>query len=86
MYNAPILQYEKYPLQIIRPLCYVPEERIILHAQEVGYAGYTCTCNYQDNSGRKKARKKLESLVEGNSTEKRRLFESLRNIKTEYLP
>jgi tRNA(Ile)-lysidine synthase TilS/MesJ len=80
------LQYEKYPLQIIRPLCYVPEERIILHAQEVGYAGYTCTCNYQDNSARKAARKKLEELTEGDEGKKDRMFAALKNIKFDYLP
>lgn len=82
----PILQYEKYPLQIIRPLCYVPEERIILHAQEVGYAGYTCTCNYQDNSARKSARKKLEELTGGDEGKKDRMFAALKNIKFDYLP
>ena len=82
----PRLKYDKYPVTIIRPLCFADLETIIEHATEHNYISSTCTCNYQDNSGRKKARKKLESLVEGSSAEKRRLFESLRHIKTEYLP
>ena len=82
----PRLKYDKYPVTIIRPLCFADLETIIEHATEHNYISSTCTCNYQDNSVRKKARKKLESLVEGNSAEKRRLFESLRHIKTEYLP
>ena len=81
----PSLKYKKYPITIIRPLCYVAEEKIIEHAIEEGYAGFTCTCNYQDNSFRKEARKKVELITNGDENTRRRLFNSMKNIKPEYL-
>ena len=82
----PRLKYDKFPVSVVRPLCYVSEERLIEHAKEEGYAGFTCTCNYQDNSDRKEARRKLEELTEGSQAKKERLFASLRNIQPLYLP
>ena len=82
----PILHYKKYPLTIIRPLCYAPVEVIIEHCTERGYLTTTCTCTYQENSGRKSARSKLQALTNGSRAEKIRLFESLKHINAEYLP
>ena len=58
------LKYDKYPVTIIRPLYYVFEDRIIDYARENNFLGFTCTCNYQENSQRKNARQKLEDLTE----------------------
>ena len=55
-------------------------------AKAGGYAGYTCTCNFQDNSGRKEARAKLQALTDGDEAKKERLFASMRNIQPLYLP
>ena len=82
----PSLKYDKFPVTVIRPLCYVSVERLIAEAEQGGYAGYTCTCDYQDNSGRKEARAKLEALTDGDQTKKERLFASMRNIQPLYLP
>jgi tRNA 2-thiocytidine biosynthesis protein TtcA len=82
----PRLAYEKYPVTVIRPLCFADIPMIVRHATENGYISATCTCNYQNNSGRKTARSKLEALTDGRYDEKKKLFESLRNINTEYLP
>lgn len=82
----PRLKYEKYPVTVIRPLCFADIPMIVNHATAQGYIMSTCTCTYQDNSGRKDARRKLEALTDGKYVEKVRLFEALRNIKTEYLP
>ena len=82
----PCLKYDNFPITIIRPLCYVSENRIIDYASEKGFKKYTCTCNYQDNSTRKEARCLLEKLTEGDNTKKERLFASLKNIQPLYLP
>ena len=82
----PRLKYDKFPVTVIRPLCYVSEAHLIEHAKAAGYAGFTCTCNYQDNSDRKEARRKLEELTGGSQAKKERLFASLRNIQPLYLP
>ena len=82
----PILRYDNYPVTIIRPLCYVSVDTIIEHAKKEGYYGHTCTCNFQDNSTRKDARKRLELLTDGNQKLKEHLFASLKNIYPDYLP
>ena len=82
----PRLKYDKYPVTIIRPLCFADEQTIIAHARRSGYKSITCTCDYQNNTARKEARKKLEALTGSDTAQKRKLFESLKNIKSEYLP
>lgn len=82
----PKLKYNNYPVTIIRPLCYILEDRLINEAKESGYAGFTCTCDYQENSDRKLARKKVDELTEGDSKIKERMFSALKNIQTSYLP
>ncbi|MCM1322457.1 MAG: tRNA 2-thiocytidine biosynthesis TtcA family protein [Bacteroides sp.] len=82
----PRLAYRRYPVTIIRPLCFADVDTIAEHGKKAGYAAAVCTCAYQDNSGRKTARNRLRALTNGSAAEKRRLFEALRNVKPEYLP
>ncbi|HQL34068.1 MAG TPA: tRNA 2-thiocytidine biosynthesis TtcA family protein [Treponemataceae bacterium] len=82
----PRLAYEKYPVTVIRPLCFADIPMIVRHAEEAGYISSVCTCTYQDNSGRRSARSKLEALTGGSYAEKLKLFEALRNVKQAYLP
>lgn len=82
----PLLNYEKYPVSIIRPLCYVQESQIIEHAVKTGYISETCTCSYMEKSFRKQTRKRLESLTDGDPVKKQHLFNSLKNIDPAYLP
>jgi tRNA(Ile)-lysidine synthase TilS/MesJ len=81
----PRLKYDAYPVTIIRPLCMADEQTIIRHADSEGYISSTCTCTYQDNSGRKEARNRLALLTDGDAMKKQRLFMSLRNVKMDYL-
>ena len=82
----PVLTYKKYPITIIRPLYYAPEKAIIEHAVQQGYSGWTCTCNFQDNSARKDIRRRISLFTDGSETQKEKLFWSLKNRKNEYLP
>lgn len=82
----PVLQYEKYPLKLLRPLYYVPVDLIIEHSINEGWNSQTCTCTFQDNSGRKVARKKLQVLSDGEYSKKKLILDSLRNIDYDYLP
>lgn len=81
----PKVQYDKYPVALIRPLAYCEESEIIEYIQEAGLAQFTCTCEFSAASHRKHIRKEIASLTNGNPTLKRNLFESMRHIKTEYL-
>lgn len=83
---TPRLEYKKYPVTVIRPLCFVDEQAIINYVKQKGYDAMTCTCDYQNNSSRKLARSRLERLTEGDVNLKRHLFSALQNVKTEYLP
>ena len=82
----PCLKYDNFPVTIIRPLIYVCEEKLIKHAVERGYSRYTCTCDYQDNSARKNARKLLEQLTEGSNSKKYMMLNALKNVVPQYLP
>lgn len=82
----PRLSYDKYPVTIIRPLALADLPMIIRHADERRYIRMTCTCDYQENSGRKDARRRLEALTLGRYDEKRKLFDALSRVKTQYLP
>lgn len=82
----PRLKYDKFPVTILRPLCYAPVEMIIDHAKAQGYYGYTCTCDYQENSDRKDARKKIAMITDGDMKDKMRLFNALKNVNLDYLP
>lgn len=83
---APRMQYKNYPLTVIRPLCYADVDSIIDYAEKSGFKSATCTCTYQDNSGRKDARGKLDVLTDGDPLKKKRMLASLKNIYPEYLP
>ena len=74
----PNFKYDRYPLSIIRPLAYCPVSEISAHAKEAGWRSMTCTCTYQDNSGRKAARAKLDALTGGDDRAKWRLFSALK--------
>lgn len=82
----PRLSYKNYPLTIIRPLCYADITQIVEHGNNQGYISTTCTCSYQNNSGRKEARMRLEKLTDGDLKKKRHIFDSLKNVLPEYLP
>lgn len=82
----PSMKYDKYPITIIRPLYYTPVSMIIEHAEESGWKSMTCTCTYQDNSGRKDARRRLEVLTNGDNGQKKRMLLALKNIRPDYLP
>ncbi len=82
----PKLKYQKYPIEIIRPLYYVEEKNIIEYSKQKDFFGYTCTCSYQENSTRKSARKLLEKLTNSESLKKQNMLSALKNVCLEYLP
>ena len=81
----PMVPYEKYPCNIIRPLCYCEESEIIEYVEDAGIRKFTCTCEFSKASHRKSIREEIKSLTKGNSTLKANLFESMRNIRMDYL-
>jgi tRNA 2-thiocytidine biosynthesis protein TtcA len=82
----PVLHYINYPLKIIRPLYLVEEMQIQKLVDELGLVHFTCNCPYNANSERDHIRSRIEQLTNGLPDVKRRLLESLSNIKVAYLP
>jgi tRNA(Ile)-lysidine synthase TilS/MesJ len=82
----PRLCYEKYPLQVIRPLALVPETAIAGFAREEGWLVDREPCAYGDEGERKEYRRRLEALTGGSEEEKRNLFHSMEHLKSDYLP
>jgi tRNA(Ile)-lysidine synthase TilS/MesJ len=81
----PKMQYEKYPLTIIRPLALVQEQSIRDFVTSMGWKAGTCSCDYGADGERKRYQKKLDELTDGKEDTKRLLFKSMSNIREEYL-
>ena len=73
-------------LTIIRPLAYVREEAMVRLAQELGIAGMgQSKCANDDTSHRMLIKKMLRQFEQDNPMIVTNIFNSLQNIKTEYL-
>ena len=82
----PILQLDKMPLQLIRPLCLIDEADIITYAAMRGYEKQTKLCPFEHVSSREKVKELLEHIKTLNPEAIDSLFGAMTNIKTDYLP
>lgn len=81
----PMVPYEKYPVSVIRPLCYCEEQEIEAFVRDLGLVCPSCNCGISSNSNRIHIRKQIEALTMGKSTLKQNIFESMGNIQMDYL-
>ncbi len=81
----PRLEYEKYPLEVIRPLALVEEDSIRGFAREQGWLATTCTCDFGADGERKEYQRRLNVLCGGTEEGKRNLYRSMSNVKDGYL-
>ena len=82
----PILQMEKMPLQLIRPLCLIDEADIITYAAMRGYEKQAKLCPFEHVSSREKVKQLLEDIKTLTPEAVDSLYGALTNIKTDYLP
>ena len=82
----PILQMDKMPLQLIRPLCLIDEADIIAYAAMRGYEKQTKLCPFEHASAREKVKDLLTQIKTLNPEAIDSLFGAMTNIKTDYLP
>ena len=82
----PMLQMEKMPLQIIRPLCLIDEADLIAYAQERGYQKQTKLCPFEHVSSREKVKGLLAQIKALNPEAPDSMYGALTNIKEAYLP
>ena len=82
----PILQLDKMPLQIIRPLCLIDEAELVRHAQERDYQKQEKLCPFEHVSAREKAAELLAQIKAMNPEAVDSMYAAMTNIKEEYLP
>ena len=82
----PILQLDKMPIQIIRPLCLIDEADLIAHAQEKGYQKQPHLCPFEHVSSREKVKGLLAQIKALHPEAADTMYAAMTNIKTDYLP
>jgi tRNA(Ile)-lysidine synthase TilS/MesJ len=82
----PILQLDKMPLQLIRPLCLIDEADIITYAAMRGYEKQTKLCPFEHVSSRKKVKDLLEQIKTLNPEAIDSMSAAMSNVKFDYLP
>ena len=82
----PLLQMEKMPLQIIRPLALIEEGDLIRYAALRGYEKQKQLCPFEHVSSRAKVKNLLAQIKTLNAEALDSMYNAMTNIKAEYLP
>lgn len=82
----PMLQMDKMPLRIIRPLCLIDEQALIALAAERGYEKQTVLCPFEHVSSREKAKELLRQIKAMSPEAMDSMYGAMSNVKTDYLP
>lgn len=82
----PMLQMDKMPIRIIRPLCLIDEADIVAYATQQNYQKQTKLCPFEHVSSRDKVKKLLADIKALNPEAMDCMYGALTNIKAAYLP
>jgi tRNA(Ile)-lysidine synthase TilS/MesJ len=82
----PLLQMEKMPLQMIRPLCLIEEKDILRYAELSGYEKQVKLCPLEKVSSRAEVKQLLTQLEALNPNVRDSIWGAMENIKADYLP
>ena len=82
----PLLQMEKMPIQMIRPLCLIEEKDIAEYAERSGYEQQVKLCPLEKVSSRADMKELIKQLEKLNPNVRDSIFGAMENIKAEYLP
>ena len=82
----PLLQMEKMPIQMIRPLCLIEEKEIQLYATLSGYEKQVKLCPLEKISNRAEVKQLIGQLEALNPNVRDSIWGAMENIKAEYLP
>lgn len=82
----PLLQMDKMPIQMIRPLCLIEEQDIAHYAALSGYEKQTKLCPLEKVSNRAEVKQLLIQLEALNPNVRDSIFSAMENIKSDYLP
>ena len=82
----PLLQMDKMPIQMIRPLCLLLEQDLRRYAELRQYPKQTKLCPFEKASNRTNIKQLLTQLEALNSNVRDSLWSAMENIKPDYLP
>lgn len=82
----PMLQLEKMPIRIIRPLCLIDEADLTAYAAERNYRKQTKLCPFEHVSSREQVKQLLADIKALSPEAADSMFAAMSNIKSEYLP
>ena len=82
----PLLQMEKMPIQMIRPLCLIQEKDIERYAELSDYQKQVKLCPLEKVSSRAEVKELLKQLESLNPNVRDSIWGAMENIKAEYLP
>ena len=82
----PLLQMDKMPIQMIRPLCLIEEKDIQQYANLSGYEKQVKLCPLEKVSNRAEVKQLLAQLEALNPNVRDSIFGAMENIKSDYLP
>ena len=83
---APVMQMEKFPITVIRPLCLVNENDVEAYAKECNFPPQTKNCPYEKASNRASMKELLAHLETLNPEARYNLWGAMSNIQSELLP
>jgi tRNA(Ile)-lysidine synthase TilS/MesJ len=82
----PLLQMDKMPIQMIRPLCLIEEKDIQQYANLSGYEKQVKLCPLEKVSNRAEVKRLLSQLEALNPNVRDSIWGAMENIKSDYLP
>ena len=82
----PLLQMEKMPIQMIRPLCLIEEKDLARYAELSEYEKQIKLCPLEKVSNRATMKELLKQLEELNPNVRDSIWSAMENIKDGYLP
>ena len=82
----PLLQMEKMPLQMVRPLCLIEEKDILRYAELSNYEKQIKLCPLEKVSNRSEVKELLKQMEMLNPNVRDSIWGAMENIKQEYLP
>ena len=82
----PLLQMDKMPIQMIRPLCLIEEKEIQRYAELSGYQKQAKLCPLEKVSSRAEVKELLKQLESLNPNVRDSIYGAMENIKEGYLP
>jgi len=82
----PMLQLDKMPLKIIRPLCLIDEEELVRYAEMRQYRKQISLCPFEHVSSREKVKKLLSDIKALNPEAVDSIYGAMTNVKENYLP